>query len=124
MGTAEIYSAVLNVPEIADALAIDVPSENGTGDGHLYLFVVLADGAELSDDVRAALAKRIRNDCSPRHVPDEVVVVPDVPRTLTGKPLEVPVKKLLMGRDAAGAASKDTLANPEAFDWFVEFARG
>jgi acetoacetyl-CoA synthetase len=124
IGTAEIYSAVLNVPEIADALAVDVPSENGTGDGHLYLFVVLAEGAELNDDVRATLAARIRADCSPRHVPNDVVAVPGVPRTLTGKPLEVPVKKLLMGRDAASAASKDTLANPEAFDWFVAFAGG
>jgi acetoacetyl-CoA synthetase len=123
IGTAEIYSAVLDVDEIAEALAVDVPSEDGTGDGFLYLFVVLADGAQLSDDVLKALATRIRKDCSPRHVPDEVIVVPDVPRTLTGKPLEVPVKKLLMGRDAASAASRDTLANPEAFDWFVAFAR-
>jgi acetoacetyl-CoA synthetase len=123
IGTAEIYSAVLSVEQIADALAIDVPSEDGTGDGFLYLFVVLADGAQLSDDVRNDLRARIRRDCSPRHVPDEVIVVPDVPRTLTGKLLEVPVKKLLMGRDPSGAASKDTLANPAAFDWFVEFAR-
>jgi acetoacetyl-CoA synthetase len=123
IGTAEIYSAVLSVEQIADALAIDVPSEDGTGDGFLYLFVVLADGAQLSDEVRNDLRARIRRDCSPRHVPDEVIVVPDVPRTLTGKLLEVPVKKLLMGRDPSGAASKDTLANPAAFDWFVEFAR-
>jgi acetoacetyl-CoA synthetase len=123
IGTAEIYSAVLNVDEIADALAVDVPSEDGTGDGFLYLFVVLAERARLTDEVRASLTARIRRDCSPRHVPDEVVVVPDIPRTLTGKLVEVPVKKLLMGRDAAGAASRDTLANPAAFDWFVEFAR-
>jgi acetoacetyl-CoA synthetase len=123
IGTAEIYSAVLDVDEIADALAVDVPSEDGTGDGFLYLFVVLAERARLTDEVRASLRARIRRDCSPRHVPDEVVVVPDIPRTLTGKLVEVPVKKLLMGRDAAGAASRDTLANPAAFDWFVEFAR-
>jgi acetoacetyl-CoA synthetase len=123
IGTAEIYSSVLHVDEIADALAVDVPSADGTGDGFLYLFVVLARGARLSDGVRASLAARIRRDCSPRHVPDEVIVVPDIPRTLTGKLLEVPVKKLLMGRDAAGAASRDTLANPAAFDWFVNFAR-
>jgi acetoacetyl-CoA synthetase len=123
IGTAEIYSAVRSVPAVADALAVDVPSEDGTGDGHLYLFVVLADGARLDDDVRAALVQHIRRACSPRHVPDEVIDVPDIPRTLTGKPLEVPVKKLLMGRDAASAASRDTLANPEAFDWFAAFAR-
>ena len=69
-----------------------------------------------------AIAKRIREDCSPRHVPNEVYAVAEVPRTLSGKVLEVPVKRILMGADPEKAASRDSLANPEALDWFVEFA--
>src|SRR5207253_160567 len=103
-------------------LAVDVPSEDGTGDGHLFLFVAMAPGADLDDELRAALRARIRSDCSPRHVPDEVIAIPEVPKTLTGKLLEVPVKRLLMGRDVKEAASRDALANPAALDWFVQFA--
>jgi acetoacetyl-CoA synthetase len=101
---------------------VDVPSEDGTGDGHLFLFVVLTPGAELDDVLLAAIRARIRSDCSPRHLPDEVLVVPEVPKTLTGKLLEVPVKRLLMGRAVQEAASRDALANPDALDWFVRFA--
>ena len=122
IGTAEVYGAVLSLERVTEALAVDVPSEDGTGDGHLFLFVVLAPGDELDDDLVVALRQRIRRDCSPRHVPDEVVVVPDVPKTLTGKLLEVPVKRLLMGRAVRDAASRDALANPDALDWFVRFA--
>jgi acetoacetyl-CoA synthetase len=123
IGTSEVYTAVLALEQVTDALAVDVPSEDGTGDGHLFLFVVLATGADLGDDLIASLRARIRSDCSPRHVPDEVIAVPEVPKTLTGKLLEVPVKRLLMGRDASEAASRDALVNPEALDWFVRFAR-
>jgi acetoacetyl-CoA synthetase len=122
IGTAEVYSAVLALDAIGDALAVDVPSADGTGDGYLYLFVVLAGGAVLDDALQGALRAAIRRDCSPRHVPDEVIVVPEVPKTLTGKLLEVPVKRLLMGRAVQEAANRDALANPEALDWFVEFA--
>ena len=66
---------------------------------------------------------RIREDCSPRHVPNDVIVIPEVPRTLSGKLLEVPVKRILMGHEPDKAASRESLQNPEAFDWFVEFAR-
>jgi acetoacetyl-CoA synthetase len=123
IGTAEVYAAVLSLEQVADALAVDVPSEDGMGDGHLFLFVALAPGAELDDELRAALRARIRSDCSPRHVPDEVIATPEVPKTLTGKLLEVPVKRLLMGRDVKHAASRDALTNPAALDWFVQFAR-
>ena len=84
------------------------------------LFVVLAEGAELDDDVVEAIRTRIREDCSPRHVPDEVIAVAEVPRTLSGKVLEVPVKRMLMGGDPEQGGGRDSLANPEAFDWFVE----
>jgi acetoacetyl-CoA synthetase len=120
MGTSEIYRAVLSLDEIVDALVVDVPRE-GT-DGWMPLFVVLREGAELDDDLVKALRTRIREDCSPRHVPNEVHAIAEVPRTLSGKVLEVPVKKILMGQAADKAASRDSLANPEALDYFVEFA--
>jgi acetoacetyl-CoA synthetase len=116
MGTSEIYSAVLALDEVADALVVDV-------DGWMPIFVVLADGAELDDELKGRIAQRIREDCSPRHVPNEAYAVDSVPRTLSGKVLEVPVKRILGGTDPEKAASRDSLANPEALDWFAEFAR-
>jgi acetoacetyl-CoA synthetase len=117
MGTSELYSAALAIPEIVDALAVDLPRE-GTP-GWLALYVVLRDGAQLDDALTAQIRKRIREDCSPRHVPDEITAVAAVPRTLSGKLLEVPVKRILMGADPEAVASRDSLANPEALDWFV-----
>jgi acetoacetyl-CoA synthetase len=121
MGTAEIYRAVLALDEITDALVVDIPRP-GT-DGFMPLFVVLREGAELDDELVKALRTRIREDCSPRHVPDEVHAIAEVPRTLSGKVLEVPVKKILMGTSPDKAASRDSLANPKSLDWFVEFAK-
>jgi len=123
MGTAELYRAALGVDAVIDALAVDVPARSGTGTARLLLFVVLADGTELTDELAAEIRTRIRTDCSPRHVPDEIVPVAAVPRTLSGKVLEVPIKKILMGDDPATAASRESLANPEAYDWFVGYAR-
>jgi acetoacetyl-CoA synthetase len=123
MGTAEIYRAALACDAVVDALVVDVPPPEGTGDSWMPLFVVLAEGRELDDDIVGTVRTRIREDCSPRHVPDEVIAVDEVPRTLSGKVLEVPVKKVLMGGDPDKAASRDSLANPDAFDWFVAFAR-
>jgi acetoacetyl-CoA synthetase len=111
---------VLSLDEITDALVVDVPRE-GT-DGWMPLFVVLREGAELDDDLVTALRTRIREDCSPRHVPNEVHAIDEVPRTLSGKVLEVPVKKILMGQPADKAASRDSLANPKALDYFADFA--
>jgi len=120
MGTSEIYRAVLGVDAIVDALVVDVPKP-GT-EGWMPLFVVLREGAELDDDLRREIARRVRAQCSPRHVPDEVYAIAAVPRTLSGKALEVPVKRILMGTPAERAASRDSLANPEALDWFTQFA--
>jgi acetoacetyl-CoA synthetase len=119
MGTSEIYRAVLSLPDVVDALVVDVPRE---GEGWMPLFVVLRDGAALGDELRAAIRGRIRDDCSPRHVPNDVFEIPDVPRTLSGKVLEVPIKRILMGTDPERAASRDSLQNPAALDWFVRFA--
>ncbi len=120
MGTSEIYRAVLGVDAILDALVVDVPRP-GT-EGWMPLFVVLREGAELDDELRGEIARRVRTQCSPRHVPDEVFQIAEVPRTLSGKALEVPVKRILMGTPADQAASRDSLANPAALDWFVGLA--
>jgi acetoacetyl-CoA synthetase len=121
MGTSEIYRAVLSLDEITDALVVDVPRP-GT-EGWMPLFVVLREGAELDEDLKRRIAAKIRADCSPRHVPNEVHAIAEVPRTLSGKVLEVPVKRILMGTPAEQAASRDSLANPQALDWFVELAK-
>jgi acetoacetyl-CoA synthetase len=120
MGTSEIYSAVLEHDDIVDALVVDVP-KRGT-EGWMPLFVVLREDAVLDDALRAELARSIRERCSPRHVPDQVFAIAEVPRTLSNKVLEVPVKRILMGMPAAEVASRDSMANPAALDWFVELA--
>jgi acetoacetyl-CoA synthetase len=120
MGTSEIYSAVLSLPEVVDALVIDLPREHT--DGWMPLFVVLREGESLTDEIRAEIRRRIREDCSPRHVPDEITQIEEVPRTLSGKVLEVPVKRILMGTPVSEAASRESLANPAALDYFVELA--
>ncbi len=120
MGTSEIYRAVLEVQDVVDALVVDLPRE-GT-DGWMPLFVVLREGVSLDDSLVDAIRRRVREDCSPRHVPDEIRQIAEVPRTLSGKVLEVPVKRILMGTPVDEAASRESLANPEALDVFVELA--
>jgi acetoacetyl-CoA synthetase len=121
MGTSEIYRAVLGIDEIVDALVVDVPRP-GT-DGWMPLFVVMREGAELDEELPREIARRVREQCSPRHVPDEVFPIEEVPRTLSGKVLEVPVKRILMGTPVEKAASRDSLANPQSLDYFVEMAK-
>jgi acetoacetyl-CoA synthetase len=130
MGTSEIYRAVATVPEVLDSLVVDVP--RGGGDGGdaaggkelwMGLFVVLREGAELDEDLQKTIKWRIREDCSPRHVPNEILAIDEVPRTLSGKVLEVPVKKILMGAPPEQAASVDSLANPHSLDYFVQLAK-
>ena len=120
MGTAEIYRAVLAEDAVLDALVVDVPREGA--EAWMGLFVVLRPGEELSGELVAAIRRRVRSDCSPRHVPDEVLQVAEVPRTLSGKVLEVPVKRILMGVAPERAASRESLANPAALEPFVELA--
>ncbi|HEX6027086.1 MAG TPA: acetoacetate--CoA ligase [Solirubrobacter sp.] len=120
MGTAEIYRAVMAVDAVTDALVVDVPDDGG--DAWMPLFVVLREGETLNDELVAEIRRRVREDCSPRHVPNDVIQVSQVPRTLSGKVLELPVKRILMGTPPEKAASRDSLANPEALDAFVELA--
>jgi acetoacetyl-CoA synthetase len=120
MGTSEIYRAVQSIDEVVDALVVDVPRP--TTDGWMPLFVVLAEGVVLDDALEGEIKARIREQCSPRHVPDAVFQIREVPRTLSGKALEVPVKRILAGAEPDRAASRDSLANPEALDYFVDLA--
>jgi acetoacetyl-CoA synthetase len=122
MGTAEIYRAALAVDGIQDALVVDIPDPLGTGEAWMPLFVVLADGEALTDALVTEIRRSIRSACSPRHVPDEVIAVREIPRTLSGKLLEVPIKRLLMGSAPDEIVSRDSLANPDAFDWFAGYA--
>jgi acetoacetyl-CoA synthetase len=121
MGTSEIYRAVMSVDEVVDALVVDVPRP-GT-DGWMPLFVVLREGASLNDELIAQIRGRIRSDCSPRHVPDEIRQISEVPRTLSGKVLEVPVKRILTGTPVSEAASRESLANPKALDYFEDLVK-
>ncbi len=109
IGTAELYNAVLVLPEVRDALVVEVGEE-------LLLWVVMADGAQLDDPMRDAIRRQIREACSPRHVPTGVLAVPEIPRTLSGKPVEVPVKRILSGQPVDEVLSRDALANPAALD--------
>jgi acetoacetyl-CoA synthetase len=119
-GSSEIYRAVSSVDAVLDALVVDVPLR-GTA-GYMPLFVVLADGVVLDAVLVAEIAKAIRERCSPRHVPDDVVQVPAVPRTLSGKKLEVPVKRILMGEPAEAVMGVEALADPAALDPFERYA--
>ncbi len=120
MGTSEIYRAVLALPEVLDALVIDLPRP-GT-EGWMPLFVVLREGVRLDEQLRRRIRARILEDVSPRHVPDEIRQIDEVPRTLSGKVLEVPVKRILTGTPPERAASRESLANPAALDYFVALA--
>ncbi|WP_243790902.1 acetoacetate--CoA ligase [Saccharopolyspora gloriosae] len=121
MGTAEFYRVVEGFDEVADSLVID--TSGAGGEGELLCFLVLAEGARL-EDVEPELKKRLREQLSPRHVPNRFLLVDEVPQTLNGKKLEVPVKKILGGADPERAVSRDALRNPAALNPFVQLARG
>jgi acetoacetyl-CoA synthetase len=122
MGTSEFYRIVEALPEVADSLVIDTGRLGA--DGRLILYVVPAEGHELDDDLVGRIRSGLRSGLSPRHVPDEIHQVPGIPRTLSGKKLEVPVRKILLGTPVAEAADPDALANPEVLASFVPGAAG
>ncbi|HEX6275723.1 MAG TPA: acetoacetate--CoA ligase [Polyangiaceae bacterium] len=122
MGTSEFYRVVEAIPEVVDSLVVDTATLDGDAVGKLYLFVVLEGGASLSVELERKLKQAVKTELSPRHVPDAIVAVPGVPRTLNGKKLEVPVKRILLGAPPEEVVSRDTLANPEALDAFVALA--
>ncbi|MFV9506039.1 MAG: acetoacetate--CoA ligase [Oscillochloridaceae bacterium umkhey_bin13] len=120
MGSSEIYRVVEALPEVLDSLVLDLEGLGGAS--YMPLFVVLRDGVNLDPTLEQTIKSAIRNALSPRHVPDAIFAIPDVPRTLSGKKLEVPVKKILMGTPVERAANPDSLKNPELLPYFVELA--
>jgi len=122
IGTAEFYGIVEALPEVADSLVVHLEDDAG-GPGELLLFVVARDGAALDEELRRRIALALRTELSPRHVPDEIIAVPAIPRTLSGKKLEVPVKRILLGSPPDTAAARDALADPRSLQPFEALAR-
>ncbi len=121
MGSSEIYQAVESLPAVADSLVVDL--EYLGRPSFLPLFVVLAEGTELTADLREQIAEVIRSTVSPRHVPDAIYEIPEVPRTLNGKKLEVPIRKILMGFAPGTSVDPDAMANPKSLDIFLQWAK-
>lgn len=121
MGTAEIYRVVEALPEIRDSLVVDL--EFLGRPSSMPLFVVLHEGKILDEGLRSRIATEIRTKASPRHVPDQIHQIQEVPRTLTGKKMEVPIRRLLLGAAAEKVAHTDAMANPVSFDFFVRLAK-
>jgi len=121
LGTGEFYAVVEEFPELVDALVVHLEDDGG-GIGELLLFVVAAPGAVVDEALRRRIATTLREQLSPRHVPDAIIPVTGIPRTLTGKKLEAPVKRILRGESADKVASRDSLADPAALDAFVALA--
>jgi acetoacetyl-CoA synthetase len=122
LGTADFYAVVEELPEVVDSLVVHLEDPEG-GPGELLLFVVTAPGSTFDDALRARIVGTLRSSLSPRHVPDAVVPVDAVPRSRTGKKLELPVKRILQGADPDTVASRDALADPDALTDYVEAAR-
>lgn len=121
MGTSEIYQAVESLPEILDSLVVDL---EGLGrDSYLPLFVVLRPGVVLDESLRRAIAQTLRQEVSPRHVPDEIFAIEEIPYTLSGKKMEVPVRRVLLGQPLAQAANVGAMRNPTAMEFFVAMAK-
>jgi acetoacetyl-CoA synthetase len=121
MGSADIYSVVERMPEVRDCVVVGVEQDDG---GYwMPLFLDLADGVELDEELRSRIVTAIRTGASPRHVPDDILVVPGVPRTLTGKRLEIPIKRILLGAAPADAVQQSSVDRPELFDGFVQYRR-
>jgi acetoacetyl-CoA synthetase len=120
IGSAEIYRCLERVPEVADSLIVCLETESGGF--YMPLFVKLAGGEELDEETRALIVSHLRDECSPRHVPDEIYMVPDIPYTLSAKKMAIPVRRILAGAAPDTVATRDAMRNPESMDWFVQFA--
>jgi acetoacetyl-CoA synthetase len=121
LGTGELYAVVEDIEEVLDSLIVHLEDPEG-GAGELVLFVQLRDGIELDDDLRARIGRSLRSALSPRHVPDTIEAVPGIPRTLTGKKLELPVKRILQGAARDEVVRRDALSDPASIDAFVDYA--
>lgn len=121
MGSSEIYRVVEALPQVRDSLVVGVELAEGQG-YYMPLYVVLSEGAVLDEELKANINQRLRASVSPNHVPDEIIEVPYIPYTLTGKKLEVPIKKLLLGMSVEHVISRDAMQNPEALQLYLDFA--
>jgi acetoacetyl-CoA synthetase len=121
IGTSEIYRVVEGMPQVVDALVLDL--EGLGGRSFMPLFVVLREGLQLDEGLAAEIRRRIREDLSPRHLPDAVYQVPEIPRTLNGKKLEVPIRRIFMGVPVEKAVNPGSLANPKALEPFLELKK-
>ena len=121
IGTSEVYSALTVVPEIKDSLIVCI--EKSGGEFWMPLFVVMQDGVPLTDAIKKKVNSSLRSAYSPRHVPDDIIAVPDIPYTLSGKKSEMPVKKILLGIDPSSAVNHGVLRNPESLNFFITLAR-
>jgi acetoacetyl-CoA synthetase len=120
MGSSEIYRVVEGIPEVLDSLIVGVELPHGKY--YMPLFIVLREGVELNEDLQRKIKNNLRTSISPHHVPDEILSIPEVPRTLSGKKLEVPIKKLLMGIPIEKAVSTDAMSNPQSIQYFTPVA--
>ena len=120
MGTSEIYSAVEALPEVLDSMVVDL--EYLGRESYMPLFVVLREGCTLDGSLRSRIDGAIRKSLSPRFLPDDVFAVPEIPRTLSGKKQELPIKKLLLGQPIDKVINREAMANPGCLDWYVDFA--
>jgi acetoacetyl-CoA synthetase len=116
IGTSEVYSAVESVPEVLDSLVLSI--EMGGGDYYMPLFVVLRKGLALTDELKKKINTQLRTLHSPRHVPDEIIQAPEIPYTISGKKMETPIKKILMGKKVEEVMSRDAMRNPDAIAFF------
>ncbi|HSH01813.1 MAG TPA: acetoacetate--CoA ligase [Anaerolineae bacterium] len=121
MGTSEIYQAVESLPEIVDSLIVDL--ELLGRDSYMPLFLVLRDGHSLTDDLKKRLIAKIRSDISPRHVPNDIFILDEIPYTLSGKKMEVPIRRILLGQPVEKAANPGAMRNPHTLQYFVDLAK-
>ena len=122
LGTSDFYAVVEEFPEVADALVVHLDDDPDNAMGRLVLFVVPSPGVTLDDELRSRIVRALRSELSPRHVPDAIEQAPAIPRTLSGKKLEVPVKRILRGAAADSVASRSSLADPESLTWYEDYA--
>ncbi|MDJ0752878.1 MAG: acetoacetate--CoA ligase [Ardenticatenaceae bacterium] len=120
MGTSEIYQVVESFDEILDSLVIDLSMLER--EPFMPMFVVLREGAVLDDELISRIHERIRSEISPRHIPNEIIAIEEIPYTLSGKKMEVPIRKILLGRDVKGAANPGAMRNPQALEFFIKYA--
>jgi acetoacetyl-CoA synthetase len=121
MGTSEIYQEVESLPEILDSLVIDLEALDR--ESYMPLFVVLREGVELNEALKQKIKQKIQQDISPRHAPDEIFAIEQVPYTLSGKKMEVPIRKILLGQPVDHAANPGAMRNPESLQFFIDLAQ-